>query len=79
MTEQVNQSVERADKESMGNPDSEALEKIDPESAQSGPPSTKRQRLRSHCGRRWWVWLAGFLVFAVVIIIIVYLSHSYFR
>lgn len=77
MTEQVNQTVEKVDNESVENQDS-PIEKVDPESAHSGMPSTKRQRLRNHCGRKWWVWLAGFLVFAVVVIIIVYLSHSYF-
>lgn len=55
------------------------MEKVDPESSQSNRPSTKQQRLRNHCGRRWWVWLASFLVLVVVITMIMYLSHSYFR
>jgi uncharacterized integral membrane protein len=38
-------------------------------------PITKRQKLAGNCKRFWWAWLAGFLLFVLVIVIIVSVAY----
>lgn len=46
-------------------------EKPDPDHAEHDVAATKGERIKRHCMRRWWMWLIGFIIFHVVIVIII--------